>query len=74
MKRITIEIPDGYDDALSITAIGVPSTTKVLVTCCDLEGHDGEMLVISKDSDDKWVPIIPYMFSKICDDDSGFYE
>lgn len=63
-KRITIELPDGYDDALSITAFGremsvnneLPNmmvrVTEVRVA--DLTGHDGDVLVIHPDEDCEW--------------------
>ncbi len=44
---ITLEIPDGYDDILSVTCIGMPGckvnvkTHAVLIT-----GHDGDTYVV----------------------------
>ena len=45
--KITLEIPDGYDDILSVTCIGMPGckvnvkTHAVLIT-----GHDGDTYVV----------------------------
>ena len=48
--KITLEIPDGYDDILSVTCIGMPGckvnvkTHAVLIT-----GHDGDTYTIPLD-------------------------
>ena len=48
--KITLEIPDGYDDILSVTCIGLPEhivnvkTHSVLIT-----GHDGDTYTIPID-------------------------
>ena len=62
-KRITIELPAGYDDALSITACGwvmsenneLPNMmVRVSEVRADLTGHDGDVLVIHPDEDCEW--------------------
>lgn len=47
MKRFTVELPDEYDDAVTITSIGQTMgvahvRTNVTVQADDLTGHDGE--------------------------------
>ena len=50
--RFEIELPNGYDDALSITAIG----TKGLVTNVkQVTGHDGDLLIVAENKSPKWV-------------------
>ena len=59
MKRITVELPDEYDDAVTITAIGhtigaANEQTNVMVRAADLTGHYGETLVIRPYESDEW--------------------
>ena len=50
--RFEIELPNGYDDALSITVIG----TKGLVTNVkQVTGHDGDLLIVAENKSPKWV-------------------
>ena len=48
MKRITLEIPDGYDDVLSITCIGRGKQlcTNVNVNATEIRHHNGDTYVI----------------------------
>ena len=57
MKRVTIDLPDNYDGALSITAIGGFGSSNVQITTyvADLEQgtylvNDGEKWVQKKDN------------------------
>ena len=59
MKRIAVELPDEYDDAVSITAVGQTMgvahvRTNVMVHSADLNGHDGETLVIHPNESPEW--------------------
>lgn len=59
MKRFTIELPDEYDDAVTITSIGQTMgvahvRTNVMVHSADLNGHDGETLVIHPNESPEW--------------------
>lgn len=59
MKRFTVELPNGYDECMTITAMGqVIGLTHVRtnVTCqaLVLDGHDGETLVIYPNDSVEW--------------------
>ena len=59
MKRFTVELPDEYDDVVTITSIGQTMgvanvRTNVLVRSADLNGHDGETLVIHPNESPEW--------------------
>lgn len=54
MKRFTVELPDGYDDAVVITAIGHTMGEKHVIEVVALEGHDGETLVIKPLESPEW--------------------
>lgn len=80
MKRFTVELPDEYDDAVSITAVGQTMgvahvRTNVTVQAADLTGHDGETLVIRpherpewRKPETGWIPVPERL-----PDDSGYY-
>ena len=55
MKRITLEIPDGYDDLLTVTSIGTSSTqTNVQLNAINIIGHDGDTFIISIEEPSHW--------------------
>ena len=55
MKRITLEIPDGYDDLLTVTSIGTSSTqTNVQLNAINIIGHDGDTFIISPNEPSHW--------------------
>lgn len=48
MRKITVEFPDGYDEAISITAIGhVGNITNMVIRGFDLS--KGDYLIITED-------------------------
>ena len=55
MKRITLEIPDGYDDLLTVTSIGTScSQTNVQLNAINIMGHDGDTFIITPDEPSHW--------------------
>lgn len=55
MKRITLEIPDGYDDLLTVTSIGTWGTqTNVQLNAINIIGHDGDTFIISDEGSSHW--------------------
>lgn len=64
MKRITIEFPDGYDEAVVITAVGreiiraenehTQVVANLTTQSAELEGHDGETLVLHPEEEHEW--------------------
>ena len=55
MKRITLEIPDGYDDLLTVTSIGAIGTQiNVLLNAINIMDHDGDTFVISDNEPSHW--------------------
>lgn len=76
MKRIILEIPDGMDDVISITAIGGVTTGEIFVKSqsVDLTDHNGDTLKLSTQLAPKWVSSVSDAYSKCCDDDGEFYE
>ena len=55
MKRITLEIPDGYDDLLTVTSIGTWGTqTNVQLNAINIMGHDGDTFIISPNEPSHW--------------------
>lgn len=60
MKRITIEIPDGYDDVVSITAVGSETKsetcrrTNLMTKIADITEHGGDVLVLVEKGDIEW--------------------
>ena len=55
MKRITLEIPDGYDDLLTVTSIGTSGTKiNVKLNAINIFGHDGDMFIISTEEPSHW--------------------
>ena len=55
MKRITLEIPDGYDDLLTVTSVGTRcSQTNVQLTAINIIGHDGDTFIISVNEPSHW--------------------
>ena len=50
MKRITLEIPDGYDDLLPVTSIATScSQTNVQPNAINIIGHDAVTFIITPD-------------------------
>lgn len=74
MKKITIEIPDKFDDALVITMIGCGLITNIKSYPVDLTDHDGDRLILSSNDHPKWVPIVNDEYPGYCDDGDEFYE
>ena len=61
--RFEIEVPENYDDVISVTAIGVKSgTTYIKTAVAESKGHSGETLMISENGDVRWKT--PIMFNK----------
>lgn len=55
MKRITLEIPDGYDDLLTVTSIGTTGTqTNVQLTAINIIGRDNNTFVVEIDKPSHW--------------------
>ena len=55
MKRITLEIPDGYDDLLTVTSIGATGTKiNVQLTAINIMGRDNDTFVIDIDKPSHW--------------------
>ena len=55
MKRITLEIPEGYDDLLTVTSIGTCCTqTNVQLNAINIMGHDGDTFIISPNEPSHW--------------------
>lgn len=55
MKRITLEIPDGCDDLLTVTSIGTTGTqTNVQLNAINIMGHDGDTFIISDEGASHW--------------------
>lgn len=55
MKRITLEIPDGYDDLLTVTSIGTScKQTNVQLNAINIMGHDGDTFIISDEGASHW--------------------
>ena len=55
MKRITLEIPDGYDDLLTVTSIGTScSQTNVQLNAINIIGHDGDTFIITPNEPSHW--------------------
>ena len=55
MKRITLEIPEGYDDLLTVTSIGTTGTqTNAQLNAINIIGHDGDTFIISANAPSHW--------------------
>ena len=53
--RFEIELPENYDDIVSITAIGVnDKNTCIKTIAVETKGHSGETLVIPENGDVRW--------------------
>lgn len=61
--RFEIELPENYDDIISITAIGSKAeATNVLCNSIEVRGHNGELLIISEIDRARWET--PIMLNK----------
>lgn len=61
--RFEIELPENYDDVISITTIGAKNgVTNVACNVIEARGHDGELLIIPEKSRARWET--PIMFNK----------
>lgn len=53
--RFEIELPENFDDIVSITAIGAKAgTTYIKTAVVESKGHSGETLVIPENGDVRW--------------------
>lgn len=53
--RFEIELPENYDDIISITAIGSKAeVTNVLCNSIEVRGHNGELLIIPEKDRARW--------------------
>lgn len=53
--RFEIELPENFDDIVSITAIGAKvGTTYIKTAVVESKGHSGETLVIAENGDVYW--------------------
>lgn len=53
--RFEIELPKNYDDIISITAIGAKvGVTNITCRTIEVRGHNGELLIISETSGERW--------------------
>ena len=47
MKRITLEIPDGFDEILTFTCIGsIKKCVNASINAIEIENHNGDTYVI----------------------------
>ena len=61
--RFEIELPENYDDIISITAIGAKAgVTNVICNTIEVRGHNGELLIIPETGRARWET--PIMFNK----------
>ena len=61
--RFEIELPENYDDIISITAIGAKAgVTNVTCSTIEVRGHNGELLIIHEKGRTRWET--PIMFNK----------
>ena len=61
--RFEIELPENYDDIISITAIGAKAgVTKVACNTIAVRGHNGKLLIIPETGRARWET--PIMFNK----------
>lgn len=58
--RFEIELPENYDDVISITVIGVKNgVTNVACNTIDVRGHNGDLLIIPERDRGRWeTPIV----------------
>ena len=53
--RFEIELPENYDDIISITAIGAKAgVTNVICNTIVVRGHNGELLIIPETGRARW--------------------
>lgn len=53
--RFEIELPENYDDIISITAIGAKAgVTKVACNTIAVRGHNGKLLIIPETGRARW--------------------
>lgn len=65
--RFEIELPENYDDIISITAIGPKAkVTNVLCNSIEVRGHNGELLIIPEIDRARWET--PIMLNKTMED------
>ena len=61
--RLEIELPENYDDIISITAIGAKAgVTNVICNTIEVRGHNGELLIIPETGRARWET--PIMLNK----------
>lgn len=61
--RFEIELPENYDDVISITAIGAKNeVTNVACNTIVVKGHNGELLIIPERGRARWET--PIMLNK----------
>ena len=55
MKRITLEIPNGYDELLTVTSIGTSGLqTNIQINAINIMGRDGDTFIISANEPSHW--------------------
>lgn len=55
IMRFEIELPENYDDIISITAIGAKAgVTNVACSTIEVRGHNGELLIIPETGRARW--------------------